>query len=92
MKDLFGALAYEDPREHFKNFLDVCELFTFRGATQEAIWLRVFPFSLIGEASHWLVELSHDSISSREELTDPILERFLPASKMLSVCDVIMNY
>lgn len=64
MKDLFGGLAHEDPHEHLRNFVDVYELFTFRGVTQEAIRLRVFPFSLAGEIFHWLVEFPHHSITS----------------------------
>lgn len=33
MKGSFRWLVYEDPDEHLRNFMDVCELFTFWGVT-----------------------------------------------------------
>lgn len=51
MKRLFGGLAYEYPHEHLKNFVDMCGPFIFKNMSQEAIHLRLFPFSLTGEAT-----------------------------------------
>lgn len=45
---------------------------------QEAIKLRFFPFSIIGEAAKWLAELPQGSITSWEELQNKLLERFFP--------------
>uniref|UniRef100_M1DRG3 Integrase core domain containing protein n=1 Tax=Solanum tuberosum TaxID=4113 RepID=M1DRG3_SOLTU len=50
LKGLFDGLAYEDPHEHIRNFVDVCGPFSFKNISQESVRLRLFPFSLIGEA------------------------------------------
>jgi len=71
MKELFEGLAHEDPHDHIRNFVDVCGPFSFKNISQESVCLRLFPFSLIGEATKWLADLPRDSITSWDELTRP---------------------
>jgi len=49
----FCGKAHEDPNAHLQHFLEVWSTFTIKGATQEAIRLRLFPFSLLGKAKQW---------------------------------------
>ncbi|MCD7454903.1 hypothetical protein HAX54_026468, partial [Datura stramonium] len=49
--------------------------------TQEAIRLRLFLFSLVGEAILWVNELPNESITTWAELTGSFLERFRHARK-----------
>uniref|UniRef100_M1DLX0 Athila retroelement ORF1 protein n=1 Tax=Solanum tuberosum TaxID=4113 RepID=M1DLX0_SOLTU len=60
LKRLFGGLAHEDPHEHLRNFVNVCGPFSFKNISQESVWLRLFTFSLMGEACKWLVELPRE--------------------------------
>ncbi|XP_073122386.1 uncharacterized protein [Henckelia pumila] len=46
----FGGVLYEDPNAHLEQFLSICDTFKFNGVTTDAIRLRLFPFSLKGEA------------------------------------------
>ena len=39
--------AHEDANAHLQHFLEICSTFTIKGVTQEAICLRLFPFSLL---------------------------------------------
>jgi hypothetical protein len=43
----------EDANAHLQHFLEVCWTFTIRGVTDDAIRLRLFPFSLLGKAKQW---------------------------------------
>ncbi|XP_062089085.1 uncharacterized protein LOC133795649 [Humulus lupulus] len=42
----FGGLATEDPNIHLAIFLEVCAIVKMNGVTDDAIRLRLFPFSL----------------------------------------------
>ncbi|WMV25172.1 hypothetical protein MTR67_018557 [Solanum verrucosum] len=76
LKGLFYGLAYEDPHEHLRNFVDVCGPFLFKNISQKSVLLRLFRFSLMGEACKWLAELPRESITSWEELVTPFQVRF----------------
>ncbi|XP_049388913.1 uncharacterized protein LOC125853286 [Solanum stenotomum] len=98
LKGLFGGLVHEDPHEHIRNFVDICGLFSFKNISQESVRLRLFPFSLMGEASKWLVYLPRDSITSKKMTLhdsiqsfkclegDPIHETWLRFKKLLLQC------
>ncbi|MVG17109.1 hypothetical protein EF849_22015, partial [Aeromonas jandaei] len=49
----FCGKAHEDANAHLQQFLEICGTFTIKGITQEAIRLRLFPFSLLGKAKQW---------------------------------------
>ena len=42
----FNGLPNEDPHLHLKLFLEVSDAFKIAGATQDALRLRLFPYSL----------------------------------------------
>ena len=92
MKGFFGGCAHEDPHDYIQNFLDVCSSFKFKNISQESIRLRLFPFSLMGDATKWLAELPRDSVTSWEELIAAFYERFFAPSKMLKLRDNIQNF
>ncbi|WMV46462.1 hypothetical protein MTR67_039847 [Solanum verrucosum] len=91
IRGMFWELAYKDPHEHLRNFVDICGSFIFENILKESIRLKLFLFSLKGEAPILLNELLNDSISSREDLTEAFLERSFPPSKIVTLRDNIQN-
>jgi hypothetical protein len=43
----FYGKASEDANAHLQHFLEICTTFTIRGVIQDAVHLRLFPFSLL---------------------------------------------
>ena len=46
----FCGKANEDANAHLQQFLELCSTFVIKGVSQDAIRLRLFPFSLLGRA------------------------------------------
>ncbi|KAK4713517.1 hypothetical protein R3W88_019424 [Solanum pinnatisectum] len=92
LKGLLGGLAYKDPHEHIRNFVDVYGPFSFKNISQESIRMRLFPFSLMGEPCKWLAELPRESITSWGELLTIFQVRFFPPSKMMTLRDNIQSF
>ena len=60
----FDGLQDKHPNTHITIFLDVCDTFKINGATDNAIRLRLFPFSLWNWAKQWLNSLPRGSITT----------------------------
>ena len=53
----FNGDLKEDPNQHIANFLEICDTFKLNGVSDDAIRLRLFPFSLGDKAKRWLMVL-----------------------------------
>ena len=60
----------------------MCDTVKYNGVSDDAIWLRLFPFSLKEKAKHWLILESPDSITSWDDLSNKFLARFFPPAKV----------
>ncbi|KAJ9544928.1 hypothetical protein OSB04_024635 [Centaurea solstitialis] len=79
IKDLtFDGKNDSNPIVHMENFVDICDLFKTEADRDDAIHLRVFPLTLVGEARAWLRSLEPSSITTWEGLRSKFLSRFFP--------------
>lgn len=77
----FGGAATDDPNEHLLSFIEICDTFRYNGVTEDAITLRLFPFSLRDKARSWLHSLPAGSITTWEDLAQKFLAKFFPMAK-----------
>ncbi|CAL1382151.1 unnamed protein product [Linum trigynum] len=63
-------------------FLELAESLKINGVTEEALRLRLFPYSLAGKALRWLNNQPTLSITSWDDLLNKFMTRYCPPSKM----------
>ena len=49
----FCGKTNEDASAHLQQFLELCSTFVIKGVSQDAIRLRLFPFSLLVRVKQW---------------------------------------
>ncbi|GJS40723.1 zinc finger, CCHC-type containing protein [Tanacetum coccineum] len=74
----FNRLWFEDPNQHLKDSLKLVDSLDLDGENRERTCLRLFQFSLCGQARNWLERLPAGSITTWEDLTTCFLAQFFP--------------
>ncbi|KAK4282063.1 hypothetical protein QN277_013483 [Acacia crassicarpa] len=77
----FSGSDLEDPNQHIETFLHICETIKMNGVPEDALHVRLFPFSLTGKARAWLRSCPTGSLSTWDIITTKFLENFFPSSK-----------
>jgi len=77
----FSGLDHEYPFQHLTNF---CQLAGTDGADEEkeeAVFMRLFPHSLIGKAKEWYLDQSTLVMTDWNTLENSFQERFYPVDR-----------
>ncbi|XP_070054520.1 uncharacterized protein [Nicotiana tomentosiformis] len=82
----------DDPTQHLRNFLGVCAMHKQNNVSDDALILRVFKYSLVGEARKWIQNLPPHSIHSWPELVRAFLAKWFPQSKKSELKDKIFFF
>jgi len=82
----------ENLKLHLSIFLEVCDILKINRASINAIYLRLFLFSLKDKVRVWLHSLSLGSITTLDELIRVFLAKFFPPSKTVSLRNQITSF
>ena len=88
----FHGLSSENPNLHIASFLEICDMFRVNDVTDDAIRLRLFPFSLKDRAREWLNSLPVGFISDWATLAQKFLVKYFPSTKTIKLHNDITNF
>ena len=88
---LFCGKAHEDANARLQHFLEICSTFTIKGVSQEAIRLRLFPFSLLGKAKQWFYS-NRNAVDTWDKCSNAFLVKFFPMGKTNALRNKISSF
>ena len=88
----FNGLPSEDPHMHLLNFVAICDSYKQYQVSEEAIRLRLFPFSLNGAARLWFNSLAPNSITTWEEMARKFMLKYFPPSRIVQFRNEITSF
>jgi len=88
----FVGLDHEDPYTHLSTFYELCSTMGVSTEEEEAVYLRLFPFSLTGKAKTWLQSHPNQSLTDWSDVESKFLARFFPLSRYVSAKSAIATF
>ncbi len=76
----FYGKPNEDASAHLQQFLEICSTYTIKGVSQDAIQLRMFPFSLLGRAKQWFYA-NHATVDTWNQCSTAFHAKFFLTGK-----------
>ncbi|KAJ9544421.1 hypothetical protein OSB04_024128 [Centaurea solstitialis] len=74
----FAGLSKEDPHAHLRSFLEIAGSFRLRGISDDALKLKLFPFSLSHHARAWYNSLKPNSTFTWDQMAEVFLKKYFP--------------
>ncbi|XP_062094038.1 uncharacterized protein LOC133800081 [Humulus lupulus] len=87
-----SGMPTEDPHLHLRSFLEVSDSFKLQGVSEEALRLKLFPFSLRDRARSWLNTLPPDSVTNWNDLAEKFLRKYFPPTRNAKFRSEIMSF
>ena len=71
----------EDPNDHIVNFLEIYDTLKYNDVSNDALRLRLFPFTLKDKARAWLKSQPPGSFTNWDDLVRSFLANYFPPIK-----------
>ncbi|KAD4981964.1 hypothetical protein E3N88_18635 [Mikania micrantha] len=88
----FSGRDDEDAPAHLARLTRICGTFNLQGATEDAIFMHLFPFSLSGRAATWLDSHPPGTFTTWVSLRDAFLKKYFPPAKAARLRDEIHSF
>jgi hypothetical protein len=87
----FCGKASEDANAQLQHFFEICNIFTIRGVTQDAVHLCLFPFSLLGKVKQWFYS-NKEVVSTWEKCSNAFLTKLFLLDKTNALRNKISGF
>ncbi|KAJ9564240.1 hypothetical protein OSB04_000206 [Centaurea solstitialis] len=88
----FGGSTVEDPHAHLKSFLEVADSFHIPGVAEDAVRLRLFPFTLRDRAKAWINSFKPNSLITWNVLAEKFLQKYFPPTRNVKLRNEIILF
>ncbi|XP_061368332.1 uncharacterized protein LOC133311324 [Gastrolobium bilobum] len=88
----YHGMPHEDPHRHITKFMKISDTFSVPGVSNEAMRMKLFPYSLGGAAEDWIEKLPSNSITTWKELGESFLMKFFPPTMVCDLRDNITGF
>ncbi|CAM8960311.1 unnamed protein product [Rhodiola kirilowii] len=88
----FSGRMNEDPHQHLKRFVQMCNTVKTNGVPPESYYLRLFPFSLSDKAIRWLDSHAEGTFTTWGKLAEAFLQQYFPPSKTAHFRNQIISF
>ena len=88
----FYGLTNEDPYKHLDEFLEICSTVKIQHFSDDALRLKLFPFSLKDRAKYWLNSIDTITISTWDQLQREFLKKYFPIGKTNQIRKAITSF
>ncbi|KAK1433064.1 hypothetical protein QVD17_09971 [Tagetes erecta] len=90
--DKFHGRDDEDAPAHLSRLARIVSTFKLQGASDDAIYLHLFPFSLADRAIIWLDSQAEGTFTTWEALRSAFLKKYFPPAKASRLRDQIHSF
>ncbi|KAG5384907.1 hypothetical protein IGI04_036377 [Brassica rapa subsp. trilocularis] len=73
----FYVFPHEDSTSHLETFVDLASTIKCNGVSEDYYFCKLFPYSLAGDAAHWLKKLPLGSLTTWNDIRYAFLNEFL---------------
>ncbi|KAG5374284.1 hypothetical protein IGI04_042397 [Brassica rapa subsp. trilocularis] len=73
----FHGFPHEDPTSHLETFIDLASTIKCNGVPEDYYLCKLFPYSLDGDATHWLKKLPPGSLNAWNDIANAFVNKFL---------------
>ncbi|KAI3729641.1 hypothetical protein L6452_18302 [Arctium lappa] len=77
----YAGLPTEDPHSHLRSFMEITDSFKLPGVQDDALKLKLFPYSLRDRARSWYNSLKPDSIITWTQMAEKFLKKYFPPTR-----------
>ncbi|XP_047948973.1 uncharacterized protein LOC125194795 [Salvia hispanica] len=88
----FAGRATEDANRHLSKFVEIANTLKLNGVDDDAIRVRLFPFSLTDSAKEWFECMPREKVSTWKDIVAAFLDKYYPPGTILKLKSEIFQF